>query len=166
MQALLWTSTEFSPSSCERESGSLQVKTGGADSRLPCRGERHKQRCFFGVLSAFHLLNALSCPNTAAVSSPHGNLMQECQESVAIDWNLNGVMYKWLMFLLTCQVGGWTGHGCLACWHNSFVAYLNVSLRQNWGVWTSYLRVENSKITGRYVVFARNISKLKQFWGV
>lgn len=87
------------------------------------------------------------CPDTSGGSSPRGNLMQECQESVAIDWNLNSAVYKWLMFLLTCWDGGWTGHGCL----NSLIAYLNVCVRTG-GLWTSCLYIENGKIgTDRYI---------------
>ncbi len=39
----------------------------------------------FEPCRVFHLLNALSCRSAAAVSSSHVNLMQECEESVAID---------------------------------------------------------------------------------
>lgn len=61
-------------------------KTDRSNNRLPYRRKNTSW--------VFHLLNVLSCHNTAAVSSSHGNLMQECKESVAIDLNLNSVMLK------------------------------------------------------------------------
>lgn len=92
-------------SHCEPESCPSKLRLMAHD---PDCGVVGKSGMFFGgglePCRVFHLLDALSCCNTVAVSSSHSDLMQECQESR--DWDLNSVMQRRWMFLLTCRVTG------------------------------------------------------------
>lgn len=76
---LLWTSFKCPPRSCESERGSLQIRTDRSDSRMQCRGKNANQQVTLVPCWVSHPLNALSCRNSAAVSSSHGNLCRNAK---------------------------------------------------------------------------------------